>query len=175
MPIHPNLIDEPLWNSGTTLNPKERDANLERMTIASRAATAKKNRRVGQSTRYKSPYEQSHEIMDNVRKMKAAGTFNKEEDHTHIHHSTQAKEKLVFKNRNAVESSRKYATTKHSGVWEYNKEEGRYMWSDTGSFVYESRGDVTQVHNPDALNLEGPTLFRPMRPSPIPADHVDRR
>lgn len=175
MPIHPKLVDTPLWNSGTILNPKERDSNLERMTLESRAATAKHNRRIGQSTKYKTPYEQSTDINDSVRKMKATGTFNKEEDHTHIHHNTEGKEKIVFKNRNAVESSRKYATTRHSGIWELNKAEGRYMWSDTGSFVYESRGDITEVHNPDSLNLEGPTLFRPLRPSPIPIDHVDHR
>lgn len=34
------------------------------------------------------------------------------------------------------------------------------MWSDTGSYVYESRGDTIKVHNPDAYNYSNPTLSK---------------
>ena len=80
------------------------------------------------------------------------------------------------KNRYAIEPSRKYTSTKHSGVWELSKADGRMMWSDTGSFIYDSRGDVLKTINPDAFNLEGPTLPRPSNASSLkPKDHVDHR
>ena len=76
------------------------------------------------------------------------------------------KNAVSTKNRYAIEPSRKYTTTKHSGVWEYSKADGCMMWSDTGSFVYDSRGDTIKVHNPDALNLEGPTLAKVSKAPP---------
>jgi len=80
------------------------------------------------------------------------------------------------KNRYAIEPSRKHTTTKHSGVWEVSRADGRMMWSDTGSFIYDSRGDVLITHNPDAFNLEGPTLSKPSKAGALkPKDHVDHR
>jgi len=80
------------------------------------------------------------------------------------------------KNRYAIEPSRKHTTTKHSGVWELSKADGRMMWSDTGSFIYDSCGDVLITHNPDAFNLEGPTLLKPSKAGGLkPMDHVDHR
>jgi hypothetical protein len=175
MPTHPKLENLAPWNNTVTLSPKEREQTLQRMTLKSRAATAKVTRRLGSSEMYKTPYEQSKEISNDVRELKRTGKFNKEEDHTH-HHAKVAEQKVSVKNRNAVESSRKYKTNHHSGVWEFNKAEGRYMWSDTGSFVYESKGDIQKIHNPDALNLEGPVQFRPLSGTNLVAvDHVDHR
>lgn len=51
-----------------------------------------------------------------------------------------------------------YTVYKHSGVWEYSEREQRYMWSDTGSFDFDSRGDVAIRINPDAYNYVGPTI-----------------
>jgi hypothetical protein len=90
--------------------------------------------------------------------------------------SSAPQEAYTTKNRYSVEPSRKFATTKHSGVWEYSKADGCMMWSDTGSFTYDSRGDVIKMHNPDSLNLEGPTLSKPSRKHLLkPKDHVDHR
>ena len=175
MPTHPKLENVVAWNNSVSPSPKERETTLQRMTLESRAATAKVTKRVGTSEKYKTPFEQSKEIADEVRKLKRTGKFNKEEDHTH-HHAAVEQQKVSVKNRNAVESSRKYKTNHHSGVWEFNKAEGRYMWSDTGSFVYESKGDIQKTHNPDALNLEGPVQFRPLSSKDLVApDHVDHR
>ena len=41
------------------------------------------------------------------------------------------------------------------GVWEYNPIERRNMWSDTGSFEHNSRGDILKFYNANAMNLEG--------------------
>merc|ERR1719446_1360461 len=40
--------------------------------------------------------------------------------------------------RRSERQTRKY---KHTGRWEMNKSEGRMMWSDTGSYDFESKGD----------------------------------
>lgn len=37
------------------------------------------------------------------------------------------------------------------------------MWSDTGSYEYESKGDEIKCHNPDAWNMTGPTIMKPLR------------
>jgi hypothetical protein len=85
-------------------------------------------------------------------------------------------EASAFKNRYSVEPSRKYTSTTHTGVWELSKADGRMMWSDTGSFIFDSRGDKVISHNPDAFNFEGPTLAKPSKASTLVAkDHVDRR
>ena len=34
----------------------------------------------------------------------------------------------------------------------------RKWWSDTGSFVRESPGDIVKVHNPNAYNFASPTM-----------------
>ena len=51
----------------------------------------------------------------------------------------------------------KLRTFKHSGIYGFNEDEGRWMWSDTGSFEKESRGDMVRVTNPNGLNLAAPT------------------
>ena len=56
------------------------------------------------------------------------------------------------------QESRIYTVNKHSGTWEYNPIEKRHMWSDTGSFEYESKGDVTIKIDPDAYNYVDPTM-----------------
>ena len=147
MPVHPKLENVASWNSNVTPSPKEREQTLMRMTLKSRAATAKMAKRVGSSQAYKTPYQQSEQISTEVRELKRTGNFNIEEDHTH-HHAKVEQQKISVKNRNAVESNRKFKTNHHSGVWEFNKTEGRYMWSDTGSFVYESKGGYTENTQP---------------------------
>ena len=64
------------------------------------------------------------------------------------------------RNHEMTGKSAKYTTDYHSGVWEFNKVENRYMWSDTGSFDFESKGDIRKVHNANAMNLEGTNKSR---------------
>ena len=56
----------------------------------------------------------------------------------------------------ATTVSRKYKKYEHSGVWEFNKAFGKWMWSDTGSEVKESPGDIVTVVDPDAYNFASP-------------------
>jgi hypothetical protein len=94
-----------------------------------------------------------------------------------------------LRNRFAIEKINKRITNSHSGVWEPGKADGRSpnlsliidntyffnfrsMWSDTGSYEFDSKGDTNRVVNLDALNLAGPinntksTKLIPKYPSP---------
>ena len=55
--------------------------------------------------------------------------------------------------RRSERQTRKYA---HSGAWEMNKTEGRMMWSDTGSFDYDSKGDQVKVVTNGAWTFAAP-------------------
>jgi hypothetical protein len=145
------------------------------MTLQSRAATAKVSKRLSRSAEYRKPIEQNNDILDEVRNEKRNGTFRVVEDHSHVHVHHVSKKKRDHRNRYAIEPSRRYSTRAHSGKWEMSKADGRMMWSDTGSFYYDSKGDVVTVHNPDALNLEGPTLYREFRNDLQDPEHVDKR
>lgn len=99
---------------------------------------------------YISPMESYNKILEEVRKNKSNGTFTTKT--TIFQKVAEPVDRRTLKNRLAIEPSRKYKVTEHSGRWEYNAAEGRHMWSDTGSFIYESRGDVVYTKNPDAYN-----------------------
>lgn len=109
--------------------------------------------------KYVSPMQSSSQILEEVRRQKKAGTFSTKRT---VFQKVEAPvDRSKLGNRLAIEPSRKYKVTEHSGKWEYNAIEGRYMWSDTGSFVYESRGDITYIKNPDAYNYVTPNAVQP--------------
>jgi hypothetical protein len=82
-------------------------------------------------------------------------------------------------NRIPKEPEIRFKTFHHSGVWvrarrlgvrrvskggadvlvfwqEHNKVEDMWMWSDTGSYVQESEGDVVKLHNPNRYDYSSP-------------------
>ena len=60
----------------------------------------------------------------------------------------------VFKPyKTTVSQYKKYS---HSGVYEFNKIEQKWMWSDTGGEEKDSKGDIVTVVNPDAWNFASP-------------------
>ena len=130
------------------------------MTAKSQEWTSRKNDQFDQTHEYAGPVQSTRTLINEVRKKKRDGIFTPKKVITQAVEEPVNRKLLV--NRQAIEPTRKYTTNNHSGVWEMSKADGRYMWSDTGSFVFGSRGDVIKIHNPDAYNLEGPTLFKPM-------------
>ena len=48
----------------------------------------------------------------------------------------------------ARRSERQMKHYEHTGTWEMNATENRMMWSDTGSYEFDSRGDNVKVHVP---------------------------
>ena len=179
MPVHEKLLSAKLWHTGTQLTGVEQARSLDKMTKTARAKTAKASYRYIKED-YLTPVQQTAQIQKNVRKQKAAGVFttkksipiddnNTDDSKTALTNNQMDGDegpandgKFEFKNTLAIEKSTRYKSDKHSGVWEYNKIERKFMWSDTGSFDYASRGDIIRHHNPNAYNFEGPTTFRPL-------------
>jgi hypothetical protein len=55
--------------------------------------------------------------------------------------------------RRSERQTRRY---EHTGNWEMNKAEGRMMWSDTGSYEFESKGDNVKVMTAGAWTFAAP-------------------
>merc|ERR1711939_620806 len=55
--------------------------------------------------------------------------------------------------RRSERQTRKYD---HTGTWEMNPIEGRMMWSDTGSYDFDSRGDNVKVQTHGAWTFAAP-------------------
>lgn len=162
MPVHENLIDAPSWQSSTVLPYSEQNKRLEFLTRKAMIETQKARETRIKPKNYLTPVQQTIKIGNEARKKKLEGTFNVSEgiSFNTKRAVTEPADPKQFKNRQAVERDMRYTTDQHSGVWEYNKIEKKYMWSDTGSFDPYSKGDVLTVHNPHAFNFEGPTDFR---------------
>ena len=180
MPVHEKLLSAKLWHTGTQLTAVEQAQSLDTMTKKARAMTAQASYRYIKED-YLTPIQQTAQIQKGIRKQKAAGVFTTkknvpvgddnitDDNKSALTASNQkdgekaaAEDKFDFKNTLKIEKSMKYKSDKHSGVWEYNRIERKYMWSDTGSFTYASKGDVILHHNPNSYNFEGPTAFRPL-------------
>lgn len=160
MPVNPKLIGATEWNNTMVYPPRAQQASLDRMTAKSRQWTKRVNETLGLTKEYVTPIDQVRQLNETLREQKKNKTFSPKKLVSHQAEATV--DKISTKNRQANEPSRKYSIYNHSGTWEFNPMEQRYMWSDTGSFVYDSRGDVKRSFDPDRYNLEGPTQFRPI-------------
>ena len=154
--VHPNLLGAKEWNRTTELLPQHKEEAYQVLMESSLKHTKKRNKKVGTQKEYVSPLERSSRVAEEVRKLKASNSFSK--DRPVFQSAEKPINRKTLVNHFAIEPSRKYKTTKHSGVWEFNAAEGRHMWSDTGSFEYDSRGDIEQTHNPDGYNFSNPTM-----------------
>ena len=154
LPTHPNLSSAKPWNPSTEFLPDDKEKSLKELEKKAMMNSIKKKSSL--SEEYISPEVIARKVGEEVRRQKQLGTFSVE--HKVFQPPPEPVDRASLKNRYAIEASRKYKTSHHSGVWEFNNAEGRYMWSDTGSFEYESPGDIVKVHNPDAYIMTGPTL-----------------
>jgi hypothetical protein len=154
--IHPNLADAKGWNNTVELQPGQKKKAYDDLMAASGKHTALKNKKTTVKPDYVSPMDRSAQLGEEVRKLKSSNTFSA---HRPVFQSAEKPvNRKTLVNKYAIEPSRKYKTTKHSGVWEFNAAEGRHMWSDTGSFDYGSRGDIEEMRNPDGYNFSNPTM-----------------
>jgi len=191
MPVHPNLEDKIPWNNGMVLPVSVREAALDRLTVKSRQATKRVNETISLTKGYVTPIDQVRHLNETLREGKKnstslsssqSGTMSSQQHHLHGTSSAAAStaaggggadeevDRKSLKNRQAIEPSRKYSSYRHSGSWEYNAIERRFMWSDTGSFVYDSRGDVKITRDPDRYNLESVDMPRVRQRAP-PLQH----
>eukprot|EP01041_Mallomonas_annulata_P011554 gene11554-24166_t len=156
MPIHPNLAEAKSWNCSTEILMEDKLAKAKEIEQKAKLYSQKKIKELNVKAQYMNPMELSMKLSQEVRAQKKSGTFSL--DHHVFHHPPEEIDRKSLKNRYAIEISRKFKTTEHSGRWEFNNTEKRYMWTDTGSYEYDSPGDIVRIHNPDAYNFEGPTL-----------------
>jgi len=146
MAVNPRLVGKDNWNHSIY---------VEKYDVVNRIAKdevdRKKNSQKKQNLlkNYKSPEMLAKEEREKLRLIKAGKLVigNIAEDNYHIPKAG---------NRYAVEADRKYKKTVHSGVWEFNKQMDKYVWSDTMSEVKDSPGDISVVVNPDAWNYSAP-------------------
>lgn len=160
LPIHPNLQTDftTEWNLSSAIQKSNFDKSFNDLNRSAKHNTTVKTQKLVKDDTYISPFRRSEMIQEEVRRQKAEGRFNVQSNIFQQEEEPVDRRTLV--NQAAIEPSLKFTTTKHTGVWEYNKQEGRHMWSDTGSFDYNSRGDAVFVHNPDGYNYAKPNLTK---------------
>jgi len=150
MPVNPRLIGKPEVRVAL-LTRQEQRALIARETVASRKASRRAIDCLPVE-HYLTPEERYGHFLGQVRTLKSAGL-------TEGYAAAAAGlEEIPKHNRLAKEHSQKARTFAHSGVFEYNKLDDKWMWSDTGSYEKNSTGDVAKVNDPQAYNLEGPSL-----------------
>lgn len=168
MPTHPRLEGKRRWNGCVSFTEQEKDDSMARMERARRRASRRSNAIVAAKKSYLSPQKQY--LVDQAKRRAArraqaekekALTYDKWGDP--IKPADQGKLGLrndgseYFKPRRfATVTTRKFKKYEHSGVWEYNQVCGKWMWSDTGSEVKDSRGDIVTTVDPDAYNFASP-------------------
>ena len=168
MPVHPDLLSKTPWNNGVVLSVSAQQASLDRMNVKSRQSTKRVNDMLVFSSKgYVRPVDQVILINQRLREEKKQGHKASSVKISHIPQADDGVkggdeeiDRKSLRNRQAIEPSRKYSSYRHSGTWEFNPIEGRFMWSDTGSFIYESRGDVKVTRDPDRYNLESVDMPR---------------
>mmetsp|Transcript_10988 Transcript_10988/g.17913 ORF Transcript_10988/g.17913 Transcript_10988/m.17913 type:complete len:339 (-) Transcript_10988:157-1173(-) len=158
MPVHPNLEGKAPWNVSTEVNIKQKDLRLGAITDKAKEFTGKVNSKSStfKSKPYVGPMNSVIELQNTIRKQKAEGNFSVAKP---VYRPTSAPiDRNVMKNRIPNEVPNKFVTHEHSGVYETNRIDGKSMWSDTGNYAYESKGDIVKVKNLDAFNFEGPSM-----------------
>jgi hypothetical protein len=125
LPIHPNLEADfsREWNLSSAVQKANFDRSFDDLNSSAKHNTAVKTRKFVKDDSYISPFQRSEMIQQEVRKQKAEGRFNAQANIFHKQEESVDRKTLV--NQAAVEPSLKFTTTKHTGVWEYNKHEGR--------------------------------------------------
>lgn len=154
--VHPNLNNSTSWNKSVDLQHAQKQEAYETLMAASIKHTILKNKKTAMLPAYVSPMQRSAQLAEEVRKLKSTNSFSA--DRPVYQSAEKPVNRKTLVNRYAIEPSRKYKTTRHSGVWEFAPVEGRYRWSDTGSYEYDSRGDIEELRNPDGYNFSNPTM-----------------
>jgi hypothetical protein len=154
MPVHPGLEGKLKWKQSTVPLASEMRSNLTRISSGSKLNSTKKN---GLLKNYVSVEKREQLKRTQIRGLKAQGA-----DVTKFIQTGKLQDDPLMPtyNRLSKEPSTKYRLYSHTGSWSYNAKEGRMMWSDTGSFIFDSPGDHVKVVNPGGYNFASPTVSR---------------
>jgi hypothetical protein len=125
MPVHPNLELKREWNSTIVLTTKEQEKGLDEKTKRAKSWTSKVNSTIAIKKEYISPMESTKLFQEAVRQQKFDGTFSTKEPV--IRPQTVPEVEMPFKNRYVNDRPQKVTLTEHSGVWERNKVDNKYV------------------------------------------------
>lgn len=126
MPVHPNLANNdvlPAWNSTIVLTEKERQRSLDKMTKHANEWSKAVKEVLPMKKDYLNPYQAAKKEEENIRQMKADGTFS-----VHFNKFRPPPEPVdrnTFRNQLLNSKLHKVKTTVHSGVWGVNPVDGR--------------------------------------------------
>ncbi len=155
MPVHGRANDVGSWNNSTTITTKEISTGLNKLTTKCMTRTSTANSQIlGRSGRYTSPMQSTQNQIEQVREQKREEFFDPRLylNRPRTNEATRKQTNQAY-NHEAVERNVSYKTDRHTGVWQYNASENKHMWSDTGSFDFNSRGDQSFTHNPFSHNM----------------------
>lgn len=129
MPVHPNLEGKTPWIYSTEFIDTDKDKKLRQMTEKSKSWTSKVSSTLKKKTNYKSPFQSTILLQEEIREKKRNGTFSLDKPLIVSSQSQALFEKVndppTFKNPLAQEKVRFVSSFEHSGVWEKNKIDGR--------------------------------------------------
>lgn len=158
MPQHDREDTYEPWQYSTMLTPADRQKSLDAMNAKSKNWTSKVTRTVPKKTDYINPVESANKLQEEVRRQKSLGIFQTTKKV--FMEPLAPVNRKELRNRCAVEPKKMRVTSKHSGVWERSRVDGRSMWSDTGANQFFSTGDIKIRSNLDAYIFTGPVTNR---------------
>ena len=128
MPCHPKFESDfsREWNLTNVITSKELKQSFQSLNESSHNNSIKKSKKFQKTTKnYVSPMQRSIDLQEEVRKQKRENTFTLEK---HVFQQPEEPiDRNALVNRYAIEPSLKFKTTKHTGTWDFNKQEGRYF------------------------------------------------
>eukprot|EP00981_Chlorochromonas_danica_P012754 scaffold5387_cov251-Ochromonas_danica.AAC.4 len=167
MPIHPELAEATPWNYSTVVTVQDIDNGLMKKTTHAKEWTSKVSTTLSQKKEYIPPMKSVQLFQEKIRAMKREGTFASEVVFNRP--KSDPVDRKSLRNRHMVGKLNLITTTSHSGVWGPGPDNGRMMWSDTGSYEQDARGDVIKVTNLDQQNYASPVKgSRRLLPSSSP-------
>jgi len=156
MSINPKLNDASDWKLSSQFLGKEFEKKVAQTESARIRNSQKKNATLkdyeNPETKYRKQLKSRRKMMERTQEEEIAAELQRQRAERKIRRKYR-KQKLDM---STPVVSRKFKKYSHSGVWEMNKIENRMMWSDTGSEVKDSRGDIVEVINPDGYNFVSP-------------------
>jgi hypothetical protein len=126
-PNHPNLRDAPSWNNSTFFTARDREVNRNAYTTMTMDACKTNRSKILNPANYLKPIETTNKLQEVIRQKKADGTFTWKKLINRDESLDEPVDRSLLKNRFPSEKSSAIVTTKHSGTWEFNPVEGRYV------------------------------------------------
>ena len=157
MPVSTKLRDKPRWNieqfcSGLAEHEKIREDRQNLLLTRARANTAKVSQRLDN-------YTKIHKLP--LRRLPPTYKRRFDDWTPEMAAAREAALEPLPSTKNRCATSKKPSRRRsfgHSGVFEYNGQEGAWMWSDTGSFVQnDPYGDRNKVFDTNRGNYAAPT------------------